>query len=408
MYFIFSLQTVGATVIWDSEVEASFLEGREISEDTLNEWELELEPDSEVKVPETVEMEISKLKNLGKDEGKVKKKGKKKGGKKGKNRICSPGGSAPASPNGRSGIFESDSGIVEMDVIDDDNEGKEEDEDVDVDVDNTAQCNGEEKREISDNGIGSDVIQSESNGSNNTENVNRNQIFNDIKNGFKNEDKNEILEITIIEPDDTGNTVDDLAVNAANPTEQNTDTTLPLPNSEDVNTKKEKGNITNGEAPVGEALDRPQGVTRRGRTIIPAQNPNACGSGGNSAHGNCKMKGKRKAKGREREKARERELKEKERERNRKSVERGGDTSLAVSKYAPHAYTSLAPLPIPVPTPPVPVPVPVIPLSVLASIRSQWVNYTILILVDHFLSLPEFEAFVHRIDRKYSTHTCPF
>jgi hypothetical protein len=402
------LYTLGATVIWDSEVEASFLEGREISEDSLNEWELELEPDSEVRAPETEEMEISKLKNLGKDEGKVKKKGKKKGGKKGKNKICSPGGSAPASPNGKPGRIEMDSGIVEMDVNDDDNEGKEEEED--ADIDDNAHCNGEEKKQIAENVIRIGVVKSEgqSDGNINPENKNQNQNITENKNEIKNENKNEIQEATI-EPDDTGTTVDSVAVKTANPTDQNTDTTLPLLNSEHENTKKEKGNITNGEALVGGTTDRPQGVTRGGRTIIPAQNPNACGSGGSSGHGNCKVKGKGKGKGRERErereKAKERSLKEKDRERSRRSIERGGDASLAISKYAPHAYTSLAPIPIPVYTPPVPVLVPVVPLSVLTSIRSQWVNYTLLFLVDHFLSLPEFEAFVHRIDRKYSTHT---
>ena len=79
------------------------------------------------------------------------------------------------------------------------------------------------------------------------------------------------------------------------------------------------------------------------------------------------------------------------------------EQALLVSNTLPHLLPSRSPPP-PLPPPPSLPVLPILSTKHLSDLSNQFINYMLLHLAEHFLSLSEFEAFADRIDRKFPLH----
>ena len=332
--------------MWDSEVEAASLEGRDIAEDYLNEWELEVEPvtesDSmmclsegaegkgEKEVVEVVEVEVNSedSKPAGAVVNKSKVKGKKSAEKNGKKHLADVG--------------------ENPDMKD---EGHEED----------GQGEGEGKIEVVYIAAHGNHLEADG--------------------GIGGEGEGEDVVIVT----DNSNAADkgDPSQEARTETSQEAE-----PQAEEKEESVSKQEETSAS----------QGLRRGTRVAVAPSDPNACGSTsniGHNKHGNCKKKksiGKGGKGGSQMCKANpvEREPeKDKERDRDRER-DRNGDGS---SGPRIRGTDSSPPTKGPV--------LPVLSDKHLRSLHLEWVNRSIFGMLDRMISLAEFEAFANQIDGEF-------
>ena len=87
-------------------------------------------------------------------------------------------------------------------------------------------------------------------------------------------------------------------------------------------------------------------------------------------------------------------------ERKKSMNKSASEQALLVSNTLPHLLPSRSHLP-PLPSPPSLPVLPILSTQHLSDLSNQFTNYMLLHLAEHFLSLSEFEAFADRIDRKF-------
>lgn len=90
-------------------------------------------------------------------------------------------------------------------------------------------------------------------------------------------------------------------------------------------------------------------------------------------------------------------------ERKKSMNKSATEQALLVSNSLPHLLPSRSPPP-PLPPPPSLPVLPILSTKHLSDLSNQFINYMLLHLAEHFLSLSEFEAFADRIDRKFPLH----
>ena len=337
--------------MWDSEVEAASAEGRDIAEDYLNEWELELEPvteadaatclseSAEVKIEVKVEVD-SKDSKAASATNKSKGKGKKNGEKSSRKHVAEVGENPALRDKEHEEEGKGKGGV---------------DGEVDIEA-AIVDSSGFDERNVEVHGPSNIAAQG-----------------NDFEadKGGEGEDDSVAMDTSAA------------AARGASYQEAQTETSQEA-EAEDESASRQEGTSAS------------QGLRRGTRVAVAPSNPNACGSTSNI--GSRQSIGKKKKsigkggkgsnqKGKADPVERESE-REKDRERERVSDGSSGPRIRGTDSSPPALGPILSSLPV-------------LSDKQLRSLHLEWVNLSILGVLDRMLSLAEFEAFANSIDGEF-------
>ena len=401
--------SIGAAVVWDSEVEAAALDNREVIEDFLNEWELEppipssndddvqiIEDEKEDKVVDKT-VECTKKEN---GESKIKKQSKSRYGK----RRSSKKGSAFKSKQKTQSLIK-----TEADHSDKDNDVEE----IISELEN--ECERQEKGGEVAGGEGHayEMVLEPSRDPNNEIKFHETEIECKIKSemcdAMRSVEVEKIVEYGLklevgavievkreMKEEDENELKSEEKIKKEEEEEEEEEEDVVIVGEEHMSLETlggafQEGNHSNGFSGGSRSmkLRNDDDENNEKNNIIVAEddndingNNNSDNPSNNNEHSSYRSRMERK-----------------------KSMNKiASEQALLVSNTLPHLLPSRS-LPPPPPLPlPLPQSLPVLPIlstQHLSDLSIQFINYMLLHLAEHFLSLSEFEAFADRIDRKF-------